>query len=106
MQVFFTKILKQNTPRDVKVQLLQTLSILIENIGKQESLCNISVFEIIVLDYLFSNNYVNELITYKFDFSDDEIIAYYISLLKTLSLKLNPLSVQFFFNEVIIYSFF
>jgi hypothetical protein len=60
----------------------------------------------IVLDYLLSNNHVNELITHKFDFaenskvSDDELLAYYISLLKTLSLKLNPNTIQFFFNAV------
>lgn len=46
---------------------------------------------------------MNAFITYKFDFSDDEILAYYISLLKTLSLKLNQNSIQFFFNEVWIF---
>ena len=51
-------------------------------------------------DYILSNNHVNDLIVHKFDFSDDEILEYYISLLKTLSLKLNPSTVQFFFREV------
>uniref|UniRef100_A0A4W4H9B2 C-type lectin domain containing 16A n=1 Tax=Electrophorus electricus TaxID=8005 RepID=A0A4W4H9B2_ELEEL len=35
----------------------------------------------------------------KFDFSDEEIMAYYISFLKTLSLKLNNHTVHFFYNE-------
>lgn len=51
-------------------------------------------------DYLLSNNYVNSIIVHKFDFSDEEIMAYYISFLKTLSLKLNKHTVHFFYNEV------
>eukprot|EP01114_Cavostelium_apophysatum_P008324 TRINITY_DN2072_c1_g1_i4.p1 TRINITY_DN2072_c1_g1~~TRINITY_DN2072_c1_g1_i4.p1 ORF type:complete len:842 (-),score=215.14 TRINITY_DN2072_c1_g1_i4:51-2576(-) len=84
----FLKVLAQRTTRDVKIQVIQAVSILIENTGKQNSLY-----------YLFSNNFVNELITHKFDFSDDELLAYYISLLKTISLKLNPNTIHFFFNE-------
>uniref|UniRef100_A0A672KXB4 C-type lectin domain containing 16A n=1 Tax=Sinocyclocheilus grahami TaxID=75366 RepID=A0A672KXB4_SINGR len=53
------------------------------------SLCN----------YLLSNNHVNSIIVHKFDFSDEEIMAYYISFLKTLSLKLNNHTVHFFYNE-------
>lgn len=58
--------------------------------------CNVSYFS----DYLLSNNYVNSIIVHKFDFSDEEIMAYYISFLKTLSLKLNNHTVHFFYNEV------
>jgi len=52
-------------------------------------------------DYLLSNNYVNQIICHKFDFSDEEILAYYISFLKTLSLKLNKNTIHFFYNEVL-----
>jgi len=52
------------------------------------------------IDYLLSNNHVNNIILHKFDFSDEEITAYYISFLKTLSLKLNKHSIHFFYNEV------
>lgn len=41
---------------------------------------------------------INELITYKFDFTDEEVLAYYISFVKTISLKLNAHTIQFFFN--------
>jgi hypothetical protein len=54
----------------------------------------------LLLDYLLSNNYVNSIIVHKFDFSDEEVMAYYISFLKTLSLKLNDHTVHFFYNEV------
>ncbi len=52
-----------------------------------------------LIDYLLSNNHVNSIIVHKFDFSDEEVMAYYISFLKTLSLKLNPHTIHFFFNE-------
>lgn len=52
------------------------------------------------LDYLLSNNHVNSIIVHKFDFSDEEIMAYYISFLKTLSLKLNGHTIHFFYNDV------
>ena len=54
----------------------------------------------ILADYLLSNNHVNSIIVHKFDFSDEEVMAYYISFLKTLSLKLNTHTVHFFYNEV------
>ncbi|ERE68236.1 protein CLEC16A isoform 2 [Cricetulus griseus] len=89
MFVFFLNILRQKSGRYVCVQLLQTLNILFENISHETSLY-----------YLLSNNYVNSIIVHKFDFSDEEIMAYYISFLKTLSLKLNNHTVHFFYNEV------
>lgn len=54
----------------------------------------------IFVDYLLSNNHVNSIIVHKFDFSDEEVMAYYISFLKTLSLKLNTHTIHFFYNEV------
>ena len=66
----------------------------------QHELVNLFFFSFLLLDYLLSNNYVNSIIVHKFDFSDEEIMAYYISFLKTLSLKLNNHTVHFFYNEV------
>uniref|UniRef100_A0A669EX12 C-type lectin domain containing 16A n=1 Tax=Oreochromis niloticus TaxID=8128 RepID=A0A669EX12_ORENI len=56
-------------------------------------------FNTVIFYYLLSNNHVNSIIVHKFDFSDEEIMAYYISFLKTLSLKLNNHTVHFFYNE-------
>lgn len=63
---------------------------------------HINKFNILFTDYLLSNNHVNSIIVHKFDFSDEEVMAYYISFLKTLSLKLNNHTIHFFYNEVII----
>lgn len=79
---------KSYIPKTVKVQLLQTLSMLVQNIRRETSLY-----------YLFSNNYVNQLISTQFDWSDEEILGYYISFLKSLALRLNFETIKFFFNE-------
>ncbi|CAG8505409.1 9158_t:CDS:10 [Acaulospora morrowiae] len=50
-------------------------------------------------DYLLSNNYINQMICHKFDFSNEEILAYFIYLLRTLSFKLDTNTLYFFFNE-------
>ncbi|KAF5287527.1 hypothetical protein FQA39_LY04155 [Lamprigera yunnana] len=90
MLSFFLRIMRQRSGGSsyVCVQLLQTLNILFENIRNETSLY-----------YLLSNNHVNSIIVHKFDFSDEEVMAYYISFLKTLSLKLNPHTIHFFYNE-------
>lgn len=87
MLSFFLDIMKQKCGSYVTVQLLQTLNILFENIRHETSLY-----------YLLSNNHVNSIILHKFDLSDEEVMAYYISFLKTLSFKLNPHTIHFFFN--------
>lgn len=122
MLSFFLKIMKQKCGSFVCVQLLQTLNILFENIRNETSLCKkflvktsssyifLYLFHSLYVktnnlftatDYLLSNNHVNCIIVHKFDFSDEEVMAYYISFLKTLSLKLNVHTIHFFFNEVI-----
>jgi protein CLEC16A len=118
---FFLRILNQKTNSTITVQLLQTLSILFENIQTETSICawpprlralwllrgGQTCSRLCVdgwvrasgPDYLLSNNYVNQIICHKFDFSDEEILAYYVSFLKTLSLKLNKSTIHFFYNE-------
>uniref|UniRef100_A0A914X1A1 Protein CLEC16A n=1 Tax=Plectus sambesii TaxID=2011161 RepID=A0A914X1A1_9BILA len=88
MLAYFLRIMKQKCGTYVCVQLLQTLNILFENIRHETSLY-----------FLLSNNHVNSIITHRFDFSNEEIMAYYISFLKTLSFKLNSYTIHFFFNE-------
>ncbi|KAE8579817.1 hypothetical protein XENTR_v10024195 [Xenopus tropicalis] len=88
MFVFFLNILRQKSGRYVCGQLLQSLNMLFENINHETSLY-----------YLLSNNHVNSIIVHKFDFSDEEIMGYYICFLKTLSVKLNNHTVHFFYNE-------
>ncbi|TGZ66150.1 hypothetical protein CRM22_005498 [Opisthorchis felineus] len=85
---YFLKYVKQNPARNVCIQLLQTLNILFENITNKTAIY-----------YLLSNNHTNEIIAHRFDFADEEIVAYYISFLKTLSLRLNTNTINFFYLE-------
>lgn len=76
-------------PSIVHIQILQTLSILISCVRNDTSLY-----------YLLSNNYVNDIINYPHDFMNDEsLCAQFASFMKTLSLRLNIHTVQFFFIE-------
>ncbi|KAF8932161.1 Protein CL16A [Dissophora ornata] len=84
----FLEILQSKHDGSLIVQVLQTLNIMFENVRSQESLY-----------FLLSNNYVNRVICLKYDFSNDEILAYYIYLLRTLSFKLSKDTIYFFFNE-------
>lgn len=74
------------------IQVIQTLTILTQKIQ------NVNSFY-----YLMSNNHINALIAHPFDFAqgcgNEELLAYYVSFLKSLSLKLNAETIQFFFDE-------
>lgn len=85
---FFLDILNQNPSSKIKIQILQTLSILVQNISNDRSLF-----------YLLSNNFVNDLIVHGFDFGDDSLVDHYMAFLKTLSLKLDKNTLHFLFNE-------
>ena len=84
---YFVAILAdaKNRSGDVAIQILQTLSILIQNVKNKETIyC------------LFSNNHINRVVDTAFDFGDDEVLGLYVNLLKTISLKLDENTVQFF----------
>lgn len=76
------------TPKKVKLQLLQTLQMLVQNIRQKTSVY-----------YLLSNNHVNRLIKTQFDFSDEEVLAYYITLMKSLAMRLDTETIKFFFIQ-------
>ena len=58
------------------MQVLQTLSILIQNMHSKEALF-----------YMFSNNHINDIVRLRLDFEDEEVLGYYINLLKAISMK-------------------
>ena len=96
-------IIKQNRSNNIKIQIIQTISILIQNIKNRTSLCRI-IFLFIILVFILSNNHINELITTPLDFMDEDVVSQYISFLKLLSMNLTTDTVQFFYNYV--FSFF
>lgn len=85
----FVQLAASRPSAAVQVQLLQTLSILVQNIATRTSLY-----------YLLSNNYVNRLLESPFAHArDDDVRDWFVTLLKALSLRLNEETVQFFFDD-------
>ncbi|WVZ84377.1 hypothetical protein U9M48_031415 [Paspalum notatum var. saurae] len=74
----FARILRISKLSRVSLQLLQTMSIMIQNLRNEHSIY-----------YIFSNEHINFLIAYPFDFQIDEMLSYYISFLRAISGKLN-----------------
>ena len=72
----------------VKMQIVQTLAILVQNVCNETSLY-----------YLLSNNFVNEIIMLEVNLSDTDLVSQFVSFLKTLSLRLNVRTVQFFLDD-------
>lgn len=84
-----SKVEDSACPAAVHIQILQTLSILVGCVKNETSLY-----------YLLSNNYINEMLIFPHDLhSDESLCAQYASFVKSLSLRLNEQTVQFFFNE-------
>lgn len=81
----FIRILKNSRTASVTIQLLQTLNIMLQSMRSEQAIY-----------YLFSNEYLNNLITYPFDFRNEELVAYFISFLRTISTKLDKNTVSFF----------
>jgi hypothetical protein len=88
LSIFWRLLAQELTPIPVKVQLLQTLSILIQNIDAGPSVY-----------FILSNNHINELISHRFDFAHEELLAHYVTLLKAIALRLDGNTVQFFIGE-------
>jgi len=75
-------------PTAVKLQLLQTLSILVLNVRNETSVY-----------YLLSNNHINRLIKTPLNFEDEEILPLYITFIKSLAMRLDKETVKFFFLQ-------
>lgn len=89
LSLFLQIMYSELCPNTVHVQILQTLSILISCVKNDTSLY-----------YLLSNNHINDILVFNHDFGMDEsLCAHFASFMKTLSLRLNDQTVQFFFRE-------
>ena len=74
---------------DVQIQVLQTLSILAQSLKHETNLF-----------HFLSQNHINAVISHSFDFQSapEELLAHYVTLLKTVSLRLNRHLCQFFYD--------
>nr|VZI25794.1 unnamed protein product [Spirometra erinaceieuropaei] len=79
---------KKEKDPNISVQLLQTFNILFENLSNQRALY-----------YLLSQNHANQIILQDYDFENEEVIGYYIALLKSLSFRVDEDTINFFYDE-------
>lgn len=76
------------------------MSILIQNIDDKVKICKPYFLNNLLLVYIFGHSFMNELISFDYNFAiDDELVDYFVSFLKSLTLKLNEETVNFFFND-------
>lgn len=85
---YLTELFKTAPATRVRVQVIQCMTILLQNLTREQS-----VF------FVCSKNYINSIIASDFDRNDEELLSNYVSFLKTLSLRLNEQSAQFFFSN-------
>lgn len=72
---------------EIQAQILQTISIIIQSVSRQHSLL-----------CLFSANHINEILSFEFAFGNDEVLAFFISAVKSIALKLDEGLLQLFFD--------
>ena len=44
---------------------------------------------------------MNSVITYNYNFENEELVAYYMSMLKSLAVRIEDKTIPFFYNEVL-----
>lgn len=76
---------KENRSGSVAVQMLQTFAMLIQNVKDRHCMM-----------YFLNHQAVREVISTPFDFEDEDVVGYYVSFVKSISLKLNESTVTSF----------
>ena len=83
------KVISRKKIKEIDMQIIQTLSALIENITNK-----------VLIYYLLSNNFINNIICHNnFINYDNNYLITYVNFLKILSMRLNKTTLQFLFRE-------
>lgn len=74
--------------RNLSLQIIKVFSILILSISNSQTLY-----------YLFSNNFINQIMCNDFEKYDEEFVSHYVNFLKSLMSRLDSITIQFFFHK-------
>ncbi len=74
--------------KQINLQIIKSFSVLILNTTNMTTLY-----------YLFSNNFINQIISNDYEKYDEDFLSYYINFLKSLVQKMDTTTVQFFFHK-------
>lgn len=72
----------------MNLQIIKSFSVLILNLTNTTTLY-----------FIFSNNFINQIISNNYERYDEDFLSYYVNFLKSLSLKIDPMTIQFFFHK-------
>lgn len=81
---FFWNLLNETKMKEVQIQLIQTATMLIHNLSSQEYKSKKQA------EYLLKTMFYREIIGFNFDFSDEEVVEIYMSMLKAFAINLKP----------------
>ena len=76
--------------RVINLQIIKSFALLISNLRNKQSIY-----------FLFSNNFINAIISADFDKSDGDFLYYYVNFIKSLVLKIDETTIQFFYHKQI-----
>src|SRR4051812_49197999 len=76
--------------RNINLQIIKSFSVLILNISNTTTKY-----------FIFSNNFINHIISNDYERYDDEFLSYYVNFIKSLSLTIDTTTIQFFFHKQI-----
>ena len=79
-------ILFKKNDRDLNLQILKSFSLLISNLSNEEH-----------LNYFLETNFINDILTIYSENIDNDYLYYYINFIKSLTLKINEKTIQYFF---------
>jgi protein CLEC16A len=74
--------------KQISLQIIKSFSVLILNLKSTTTLY-----------YIFSNNFLNNIFSNDYEKYDDDFLSYYVNFLKSLSLKIDNTTIQFFFQK-------
>ena len=74
--------------RNINLQIIKSFSLLILNVSSPQTIY-----------YIFSNNFINQILTNDFEKYDEEFVSHYVNFLKSLTCKLDTTIIQFFFHK-------
>jgi protein CLEC16A len=62
--------------------------------------CKIEGLLRVNVDYFLSHPFLNKLITFPYNYYDEELVDIFIAFLKSLALQINSDTIKFFYNNV------
>jgi hypothetical protein len=84
----FIYLANKSNNKEINLQIIKSFAALILTLKN-----NITIY------YLFSGNFINQIISNHFEQYDEDFLSYYVNFLKSLSMKIDLTTIRLFFHE-------